>query len=587
MTHLPFTPEEKASIESWTRRYPEPVMGLVEALREIQKIAGCVSPEDEAYAASVFGVPLDQIRAVVSFYPFFNTRAPAKHHICVCRNLSCSRKGAARLAEQLREKLGVGPKEATADGLFRWEPVECLGACDHAPAISVDDELLEAGSEAVLDAALADLRAGRAPKPAELGIHAPPEDGRPRLLTRHFGDPGLHRFEVYRRFGGYAAAEKSAAVSPSEIIAQVKKSNLRGLGGAGFPAGMKWETVPPKSARQAPHYLVANADESEPGCYKDRVLLERNPHALIEGLLIAARAVEADGIFVFMRGEYARPKRILEAALAEARENKVLDRDILVLQGANAYISGCDTALLETISGRKAYPRQPPPFPTVEGLFGAPTVVNNVETLMMLGPLLQGGAEAFARTGVEKSGGTAVYSVSGDVERPGIYELPMGAAFTELLSACGGVRGGRKLKAVFPGGTSTPVLSAQEALGLRLDFESPRAARSFLGAGGVVVLDETADMVEVLHVIERFLWHESCGQCTPCREGSGWVERILRRMLDGQGMPQDPANLLRIGENITGRVICALGDSVGMAAKSLVEKFPGDFARRSARRSDG
>ncbi|OGR59337.1 MAG: hypothetical protein A2X36_06515 [Elusimicrobia bacterium GWA2_69_24] len=398
-------------------------------------------------------------------------------------------------------------------------------------------------------------------------------------MTGHFGDGSLHSLGSYRRLGGYASLERSRGLSPADITAEVKRACLRGLGGAGFPAALKWETVPPKSKRQAPHYLVANADESEPGCFKDRVLMERNPHALIEGLAIVGKAIDADGLFIFIRGEYARQARILEAAVREARETGILDQDVFVMQGANAYISGCDTALLETMEGKKAWPRQPPPFPTVSGLYGNPTVINNVETLMMVSAVLRIGGEPFAKLGAPGSGGTCVFSVSGDVERPGVYEFPMGAPFPELLKAAGGVRGGKRLKALIPGGTSTPVLNADEAMRVKMDFDSIRSLGSFLGAGGVVVLDESADMVEVLRTIEHFLWHESCGQCTPCREGSGWVLRILDRIRSGGGIPSDPDNLCRISENVAGRTICALGDTVGMVAKAMIEKFPEEFRK--------
>jgi NADH-quinone oxidoreductase subunit F len=307
--------------------------------------------------------------------------------------------------------------------------------------------------------------------------------------------------------------------------------------------------------------------------------MERNPHALIEGLAIVGKAIDADGLFIFIRGEYARQARILEAAAEEARRAGLLDRGLWLMAGGNAYISGCDTALLETMEGKKAWPRQPPPFPTVSGLFGNPTVINNVETLMMVPAVLRIGGESFAKLGAPGSGGTCVFSVSGDVERPGVYEFPMGTPFPELLTAAGGVRGGKRLKALIPGGTSTPVLNADEAMRVKMDFDSIRSLGSFLGAGGVVVLDESADMVEVLRTIEHFLWHESCGQCTPCREGSGWVLRILDRIRSGGGIPSDPDNLRRISENVAGRTICALGDTVGMVAKAMIEKFPEEFRK--------
>ena len=408
-----------------------------------------------------------------------------------------------------------------------------------------------------------------------------------KILTQHFDNPKLHELSTYRSLGGYEALKKARGMTPAEVTAEVKKSNLRGLGGAGFPTGMKWETVPPKE--KAPErFVVCNYDESEPGCFKDRVLGTRAPHQLIEGLLIACHAIQAEWGFIFIRTEYKRQSEVLDKALEEAEAaGLIAPNKLRIMRGAGAYICGLDTALLETMEGKKAWPRQPPPFPTVVGLMGKPTVVNNVETLSMLPHIVKNGGEWFAKIGtpgnkekrLNPSGGTGVYSVSGDVEKPGVYEFPMGTPLRQIIEAAGGVKGGRKLKAVIPGGTSTPPLTAAE-IDVPMDFDSLRGVGSFLGAGGIVVLDETRDMVETAHNIERFLTHESCGQCTPCREGSEWTTRILERVMDGGGVPDEMENLQRIGENITGRVICALGDTVGMVVRGYMKKFPDDFKKR-------
>ncbi len=558
-------------------------MGLTQALRDVQDWHGLISPEAESTLAEIFGVTPTEVREVHTFYPYFSRTQKGRYRIDVCRNLSCHLAGAQAVCEKLRAAIGE-PGRASDDGLFSWEEVECLGACEMAPALSVNDELQGAATPEGALRLLESLRRGEGvPRPldsAEQGgfDRRRPGPKEPRILTEHFGDARLRSLEGYRAKGGYAALWKARGMEPAALIEEVKRSNLRGLGGAGFPSGMKWSTVPPK--KDKPHYLVCNADESEPGCFKDRSLLERNPHNLIEGMLIACRAIQADAAFVFIRGEYSRQLRILEAALEEARAEGLLQPEIRVVRGVNAYISGLDTALLETMEGKKAWPRQPPPFPTVSGLLGCPTVVNNVETLMMLPAIIGKGAEWFASVGAARSGGTAVYSISGHVNRPGIYEFPMGTPLQDILGAAGGVREGHSLKAVIPGGTSTPVLTAAEAMTAKMDFDSLRAVGSFLGAGGIIVLDETADMVEVLYIIERFLWQESCGQCTPCREGSGWVSRILKRILDGEGTPADIDNILRIGENITGTVICALGDTIGPVARAMIQKFRADFDRR-------
>ncbi|HVE12397.1 MAG TPA: NADH-quinone oxidoreductase subunit NuoF [Elusimicrobiota bacterium] len=580
----PLSEEQLARLKDWTKRFPHPSMGLLEALRDVQAWFRHIPLEVEPTMAELFRVPLHQVREVVTFYPFFTTRPAAKHRIAVCRNLSCTLAGCGKALSHLGERLGVPQGKVTDDGLFEYHAVECLGACEHGPALSVNDELLGSATPERLDQVLDAGRSGKPLEaPASVAVPTKPVPPGSVILTRFFHEPELHRLATYKRLGGYAAWEKAKGMAPAAIIDEVKKSNLRGLGGAGFPVGMKWGTVPLKKDRDVPHFLVANADESEPGCFKDRVLMERNPHALVEGLMIAARAVEADHVFVFIRGEYSRQLRILQAAAEEARGAGLLEKPIQFMRGADAYISGCDTALLETMEGKKAWPRQPPPFPTIAGVMGCPTVVNNVETLMMVPSVLTMGADSFAGLGAPKSGGTAVFSVSGHVERPGVYELPMGTPLMDLIALAGGVRGGKKLKAVIPGGTSTPILTAEEAGRAKMDFDSMRQVGSFLGAGGVIVLDESVDMAETLFIIERFLAHESCGQCTPCREGSGWTTRILERLLAGGGAPDDPANLLRIGDNITGKVICALGDTVGAVARAYLTKFPDDFKRKVAR----
>lgn len=404
-----------------------------------------------------------------------------------------------------------------------------------------------------------------------------------KILTKHFDEPKLHELETYRRLGGYEGLKKALSMERAAVTEEVKKSNLRGLGGAGFSVAFKWSTVPPEDKVPGPRYVVANFDESEPGCFKDRVLITRAPHQLLEGLLIASYAIGSKDSFIFIRGEYQNQHDILAKAIDEAAAAGLLgDCKVHLMRGAGAYISGLDTALLETMEGKKAWPRQPPPFPTVAGLMGKPTVVNNVGTLSMLPFILREGGDAFAAIGSPKNGGTVVFSVSGHVEKEGLVEVPMGSKLRDVLALAGGVKGGKKLKCIIPGGTSMPPLLEKD-LDITLDFDSIRAAGTFLGAGGMIVLDETVDAVETAHNIERFLTHESCGQCTPCREGSNWSERILERILEGKGTAADVENLARVGENITGKVICALGDTVGMVTRAYITKFPDDFKKRVAK----
>jgi NADH-quinone oxidoreductase subunit F len=573
-TQKPFTPEQEKALQSWTREYPYPIMGILEALRQVQQWNLCVRPEHEDYVADLFKTTRTRVHELVTFFPMFTQKPTGRQRIGICHGLSCAMSGADKACASLSKKLGVSEGETTKDGEHSWEELECIGACEQAPAFQINDELQGPATPEALEK----LAGSRRPVLCA---------GEKQVLTKDFVDSELHTLEAYLKHGGYEGWKKAQTMSPAELSAEVQKSNLRGLGGAGFPTGGKWGTVPPVD--KAPErYVVGNYDESEPGCFKDRVLGERAPHQILEGLLIACSAVSSQWGFIFIRGEYAAQDRILRKAIAEV-EAAGLNAGIKLrlMRGAGAYICGLDTALLETMEGKKAWPRQPPPFPTVVGLMGKPTVVNNVETLSMLPHIIKNGGEWFARIGVppnpEKkipgSGGTAVFSVSGDIEKPGIYEVPLGTPVRKVIEMAGGVKGGKSVKCVIPGGTSAPPLSAAE-IDTPLDFDSIRTVGSFLGACGIIVMDETRDMVEVAHNIERFLAHESCGQCTPCREGSEWTTRILERALEGKGVSSDVPNLQRIGENITGKVICALGDTVGMVTRGFMKKFPDDFKKR-------
>ncbi len=396
--------------------------------------------------------------------------------------------------------------------------------------------------------------------------------------------------ESYFAAGGYKALKKALAMKPADLIEEVKKSGLRGRGGAGFPTGLKWSFVP-KDA-EGPRYLVCNADEGEPGTFKDRELILRNPHALIEGMAIAARAIGAGTGYIYIRGEFVAEARALEKAAAEARAKGFIggnmlgsgsDFELYLHRGAGAYICGEETALLESLEGFKGQPRLKPPFPAVKGLFGGPTVINNVETLASVPAIIDKGGAWYAAIGAGKSTGTKLFCVSGPVNKPGVYELPLGAAFRELLEkTCGGLKPGKKLKAVIPGGSSTPVLTAEEAWAVKLDYESLAAAGSMLGSGGVIVIDESQCMVKLLQVLARFYHHESCGQCTPCREGCGWIEKIMDRLESGKGSPKDIDTLYSVAEGMTGRTICPLADAMAMPVMSFVKKFRSEFEAHAA-----
>jgi len=407
-----------------------------------------------------------------------------------------------------------------------------------------------------------------------------------KLLLRNIDVPDSHRIAVYQSSGGYASWEKVVrGISPDQLIEEVKASGLRGRGGAGFPTGMKWGFVPKDNPK--PKYLVCNADESEPGTFKDRLLIEKDPHAVIEGTLIAAYAIRSHTAFIYIRGEMVFGAGILEQAVEEAIAAGYIgknifgsgyDLDVIVHRGAGAYICGEETALLSSLEGGRGWPKLKPPFPATHGLFGCPTVVNNVETLAALPWILDHGAAAYASMGTEKSKGTKLFSVSGHISKPGVYELVMGYPMKKFLEDdCGGVPNGRKLKGVIPGGGSMPVLRAEEIEKVNLDYESVQAAGSLLGSGGVIVMDDSTCMVRAAWNLAHFFAHESCGQCSPCREGCHWMEKIFRGIEQGQGENGDLDLILNVSGNIMGNTICPFGDAAAMPAAAFIKKYRDEF----------
>ena len=405
------------------------------------------------------------------------------------------------------------------------------------------------------------------------------------ILLAARGTPDSHTLKSYLKRGGYTALEKALGMQPSEVIEEVKASGVRGRGGAGFPAGVKWGFVPKDSPK--PKYMICNADESEPGTFKDRELMLVDPHMVLEGIAIATYAIGSHTAYIYIRGEFVREYEILVAAIAEARKKKYLGKNVLGLgydieihvhRGAGAYICGEETALIESLEGKRGLPRLKPPFPAVVGVFDCPTVVNNVETLACVPHIINRGGAWFAGIGTERSTGPKLFCVSGHVERPGVYELPLGTTFREIIEEhCGGIKDGKKLKAFIPGGSSAPVLPADK-VDTPADFDAVAAAGSMLGSGGLIVMDESVDMVWALENLLTFYAHESCGQCTPCREGSDWALDIVRRIRRGQGRPKDIETLQRIARFASqGMTICPLGDAFCGPIVSFLEHFGDEF----------
>ncbi|HEV8437333.1 MAG TPA: NADH-quinone oxidoreductase subunit NuoF [Methylomirabilota bacterium] len=405
-----------------------------------------------------------------------------------------------------------------------------------------------------------------------------------KIFTRNFHLADSHTLRVYRETGGYTAIGKAFGMDPAAITEEVKKSNLRGLGGAGFPTGTKWSFIPKDSP--APKYLVVNADEGEPGTFKDRYLLERDPHALIEGMVISARAIDSHLGFVYIRGEYVKPWRVFSAAVTEAYEAGLLgknvlgsgfDFDIVVHRGAGAYICGEETGLLSSLEGKKGWPKIKPPFPAIKGAFGQPTIVNNVETLAAVPHIINRGGEWFAALGSKTQGGTRLYSVSGHVVKPGVVEAPVSITLRSLIyDECGGIRDGRRLKAVVPGGSSAPILKADE-IDVTMDVDGLKSAGTMAGSAGVIVMDDTVSIPEALMIVARFYAHESCGQCTPCRESTGWIYKITHRIVQGKGRKEDLDTILDVSKRGAGTTICAFYDGAVGPYISYVEKFRDEF----------
>jgi NADH-quinone oxidoreductase subunit F len=401
--------------------------------------------------------------------------------------------------------------------------------------------------------------------------------------------PNLDKIDVYESIGGFGALKKVLnGMKPDDVIEEVKKSNLRGRGGACFPTGLKWSFMPKNNEK--PKYLCCNGDESEPGSFKDREIFEKNPYQFIEGSIIAAYAMGCKAIYCYIRGEYWKWVNIMEEAVAKTYEKGYLGNNILgsdfstdmyIYKGAGAYICGEESALMNSLEGKRGYPRIKPPFPAAVGVWGMPTTINNIETLATVPEIITRGAEWFAAIGEPKHPGTLLYGISGHVNKPGVYELPTGIPLMTLINDyAGGVLNGKDIKMVIPGGSSMPPLTKEECLNMKMDNESLKAVGSAIGTAGVMVMDEDTDILRVLTRITKFYYHESCGQCTPCREGCGWLLRVLKRIEAGLGRQEDLDLLISVAENIEGNTICALGDAAAWPVKWTIRKFRSDFEKR-------
>ncbi len=412
-----------------------------------------------------------------------------------------------------------------------------------------------------------------------------------RLILPDIKD--LHKLDVYEAHGGYSALRKALGMKPEEVTDEVKKSNLRGRGGACFPTGLKWTFMPKQTNK--PKYLCVNGDESEPGTFKDRQIFEFNPHLLIEGTIIACYAMGITTAYLYIRGEYGKWIRMMQKAVDDAYAKGYIGKNILgtefstelvIHKGAGAYICGEESALMNSIEGERGYPRVKPPFPAQYGLWGCPTTINNVETISNVPIIINRGWEWYSKIGAPKHPGPILVGVSGHVNKPGVYEMPTGVPLLEIIyKYAGGVPGNKAIKAVIPGGSSTPILRGDQLEGVCMDADSMKAAGSAVGTAGLIVMDEDTDLIQVIARISKFYHHESCGQCTPCREGTGWLHKILDRFVAGEGTKEDIDLLMEIANNIEGNTICALGDAAAWPVQSMIRRFRDEFERRVARRT--
>ena len=577
-------------IRQLMNKYPHPRSALGPALHAVQRELGWISPEAEEEVAALFGLDPAEVHAFVGFYNMYYKEPKGVYHIEVCTNVSCKLRGADQCAHHLMERVGVHDwGETSEDGLFTVDHAECMGSCGTAPMMSVrkrGQELpryYEQLTPERIDQIIEELRANvDKPLPVEPDPMGPAHFGgmENKVLLARVTKPDSHLIDTYLADGGYEALKKALLeMTPEQVVEEVKASGLRGRGGAGFPAGVKWSFVPKDVF---PRYLVCNADESEPGTFKDRMLMEYDPHQVIEGIIISAYAIQAEKAFIYIRGEYGFPYARLQQAVDEAYEKGFLGQnilgtdfslDIIVHRGAGAYICGEETALLTSLEGYRGHPRLKPPFPAAVGLYGKPTIINNVETLSNVPHIIKHGAEWYRQFGTEKSPGFRLFSVSGEVKKPGLYELPHGITLRELIyEYAGGTLDDRPIKAVIPGGLSMPMLTV-EHLDVPMDFESVQAAGSLLGSAGVIVVCEGTPILDVMARAIAFYREESCGKCAPCREGVPWLEKIVLRIRDGKGRKEDLDEILRLSKFIEQQTFCPFGPAAVWGQQSAIKHF--------------
>jgi NADH-quinone oxidoreductase subunit F len=598
-----FTDGNRQNFEEFASHYaPENrVSAVLHALYLVQDQQGYISNNAVRHVAQVIGCTTAEVEDVVSYYVMFHRAPTGKYVLQVCTTLSCALAGAERVVEELQNKLGIKVGETDPTGMFTIQQMECLGACDRAPVMMVNndhwhehlqpeqvgglvDRMKTDGLKALNNCHLCEARITEGAKTTTPSKAKALPNYEP-VLTQFAFTPGGAELDHYvKNQAGYEGLKKALKMTPDAVIEDVKKSGLRGRGGAGFPTGLKWQFVDKKSPK--PKYIVCNADESEPGTFKDHLLMERNPHLLVEGCLIGCYAIGSKAAYIYIRGEFYHLFPTMQKAIDDARKAGFLGKNILgsgfdcevyLHRGAGAYEAGEETALLESLEGKRAQPRFKPPFPAVEGAWKCPTAVNNVETLCNVPLVMTRGAEWFAALGPEKNGGPKLFCVSGAVKNPGVFEAPMKVTLKELIyDYAGGPKDGHTIKAVIPGGSSVPILMPDQ-IDIPASFDDVAKAGSLLGSAAIMVLDDTTDMVWLAENLLHFYRHESCGKCTPCREGTDWLYRLLHRMTQGQSTEKDIALLQSVANQINGKTLCAFGDAAATPVLTTLKFFRPEF----------
>jgi NADH-quinone oxidoreductase subunit F len=546
---------------------------LLPVLHATQAIYGYLPEAVAAEIGQALGIPLADVYGVIDFYAHFYSAPVAKQVVQVCNDPVCALAGSDALMKMMARRIHLDANRQVTSVTLERAP--CLGLCEHAPAVLVDET--QRGHVVALPASAITATIGQTP----VGVIG----GESALLTRNCGQGRVTSLADYAHGGGYAALRQAVQRPPGDVIAEVKAAGLVGRGGAAFPTGLKWESA--AQASGSPKYVVCNGDEAEPGTFKDRVIMEEDPHQVLEGLILAAYAIGASQGYVFIRAEYPRALETMSAAVVEARQTGYLGAQILgthfsfdveLRRGAGAYICGEETALFEAIEGKRGFPRMKPPFPTTAGLFGRPTVINNVETLCNVPLILRQGAAAYRQLGTAKSPGPKLFCLSGDVQRPGLYEVPFGVSIRHLLhDLAGGLRAGHRLQALLLGGAAG-AFATEQALDVRLSFEDLRAAGLPLGSGVITVLDETRDLRDVVLRLARFFAEESCGKCFPCQLGTQRQFEILQRVARGQAQPGDADRLREVGQTMSEASLCGLGQTAASAVLSALQHWPHLFA---------